>query len=181
MILLIIPLLVLWCSVCEWTLHRYVMHRIPFKFYYAYLAHTKVHHSVYKYDETYHAQEGDDGKKIPMAWWNGLVISVLAGLPMLVFGYKAFLLTFCVSMCYYGVYETIHWYMHLPNKRSVEYVWWFRKLNGHHLLHHRYMNKNYNVVLPFADWIFGTLLVRSPLKFKQCPVTYCVPDVQPFK
>jgi len=31
-------------------------------------------------------------------------------------------------MCYYGVYETIHWYMHLPNRRSVEYVWWFRKL-----------------------------------------------------
>ena len=82
-------------------------------------------------------------------------------------------------MCYYGVYETIHWYMHLPKQRSVEYVWWYRRLNGHHLLHHRYMNRNLNVVLPFADMIFGTLMLRSPIKFNQCSETYCVPNVQP--
>ncbi len=66
------------------------MHKPPFGFTYAYNAHTKVHHSIYKYDETYHAQDGDDGKKIPMAKWNGIAISTLAGLPMLVFGYKMF-------------------------------------------------------------------------------------------
>ena len=57
--------------------------------------------------------------------------------------------------------------MHLPRNRKVEYVWWYRRLNGHHLLHHRYMNRNLNVVLPFADWLFGTLLLRSPVKFKE--------------
>jgi len=36
-----------------------------------------------------------------------------------------------------------------------------------------------NVVLPFADWLFGTLLLRSPVKFKQCGETYCVPNIQP--
>ena len=77
-LLLIIPLLILWCSICEWSIHRYVMHKPPFGFEYAYTAHTKVHHNIYKSDETYHAQEGDDGKKIPMAWWNGIVISILA-------------------------------------------------------------------------------------------------------
>ncbi len=67
MILLTIVGLILWSSICEWLLHRFVMHKAPFGFEYAYTAHTKVHHSIYKYDETYHAQEGDDGKKIPMA------------------------------------------------------------------------------------------------------------------
>ena len=179
MILYTIPLLILWCSICEWCLHRFVMHKVPFGFTYAYNAHTKVHHHVFKYDETYHAQNKEDVKTIPMAWWNGIVISILAGLPMLVFGYKLFLLSFVVSMCYYGVYEFIHWCMHLPKRRGVEYRWWFVKLNGHHLLHHRYMYKNYNVVLPFADFIFGTLLLRSPIKFGQCKATYCLPDVQP--
>jgi len=178
-LLLTIVGLIMWCSVCEWALHRFVMHKPPFGFTYAYNAHTKVHHSIYKYDETYHAQTGDDGKKIPMAKWNGIVISLLAGLPMFVFGYQMFILTFIVSMCYYLTYETIHWYMHLPKQRSVEYVWLYRRLNGHHLLHHRYMNRNYNVVLPFADMIFGTLMLRSPIKFNQCAETYCVPNVQP--
>ena len=178
-LLLTIVGLIMWCSVCEWTLHRFVMHKPPFGFTYAYNAHTKVHHNIYKYDETYHAQTGDDGKKIPMAKWNGIVISLLAGLPMFVFWYQMFILTFIVSMCYYFCYETIHWYMHLPRNRKVEYVWWYRRLNGHHLLHHRYMQKNYNVVLPFADWLFGTLLLRSPIKFNQCAETYCVPNVQP--
>ena len=155
------------------------MHRVPFGFNYAYKAHTKVHHNVFKYDKTYHSQNQEDVKTIPMAWWNGIVISILAGLPMFVFGYKMFLLTVTVSLCYYGVYEFIHWCMHLPKRRNVEYRWWYKKLNGHHLLHHRYMYKNYNVVLPFADWLFGTLLSRSPIKFKQCRPSYCVPNVQP--
>ena len=178
-LLLTIVGLIMWCSICEWTLHRFVMHKHPFVFTYAYNAHTKVHHSMYKSDETYHAQDGDDGKKIPMAKWNGVVISLLAGLPMFVFGYKIFLLTFIVSMCYYFCYEIIHWYMHLPKMRFLEKTSWFRKLNGHHLLHHRYMHHNFNVVLPFADMIFGTLLRRSPIKFNQCKVSYCVPNVQP--
>lgn len=180
MILVQIFLCILWCSVCEWMLHRFVMHKHPFKFTYAYNAHTKVHHNIYKYDETYHAQEGDDGKKIPMAWWNGIVIALLSSLPLLVFGWKIFVLNYIVALCYYGVYETLHWYMHLPKKRKIEYKTWYRKLNGHHILHHRYMNKNFNVVLPFADWIFGTLIKKSPIKFNQVPKSYCVPDLQPY-
>lgn len=169
----------MWCSICEWMLHKYVMHKIPLGFTYAYKAHTKVHHNIYKSDETYHAQFGDDGKKIPMAKWNGIVIASLAGLPWLIVGIKYFMLSFIVALCYYGVYETLHWYMHLPKRRKIEYKTWYRKLNGHHILHHRYMNKNFNVVLPFADWIFGTLIKRSPIKFNQVPKSYCVPDLQP--
>lgn len=173
--------LILWSSVCEWILHRYVMYRVSFRFRYAYEAHAKVHHNIYKSDNSYHVQRGDDGKKIAMAKWNGIVISILAGIPMIVFGYWMFILAFIISMSYYGVYEFMHWCMHMPKRRSMEYMMWFRKLNGHHLLHHRYVNKNYNVVLPFGDLIFGTLMIRSPIKFKQCKSAYCLPDVQPMK
>jgi len=51
---------------------------------------------------------------------------------------------------YYAAYEYIHWCMHLPRKRYVERSGIFFRLNGHHLLHHRYMHKNFNVVFPLG-------------------------------
>ena len=52
------------------------------------------------------------------------------------------------------------------------------RLNGHHLLHHRYMGKNFNVVLPLADLCCCTLLLRSRVAFAQAQGP-SVPDVQP--
>src|SRR3954462_6656187 len=72
----------------------------------------------------------------------------------------------------------MHWCMHLPKQRKVELSWIFYRLNGHHLLHHRYMHKNFNVVLPLADLLFGTLLLRSRVSFKQA-LGPAVPNVQP--
>jgi sterol desaturase/sphingolipid hydroxylase (fatty acid hydroxylase superfamily) len=68
--------------------------------------------------------------------------------------------------------------MHLPKERRVEKAGIFYRLNGHHLLHHRYMHRNFNVVLPLADLILGTLMVRSKVKFAQATGPQ-VPDVQP--
>jgi sterol desaturase/sphingolipid hydroxylase (fatty acid hydroxylase superfamily) len=79
---------------------------------------------------------------------------------------------------YYSVYEYLHWCMHLPRKRPVERSGIFFRLNGHHLLHHRYMHKNFNVVLPLADLLFGTLILRSKVAFAQVRGE-SVPNVQP--
>jgi sterol desaturase/sphingolipid hydroxylase (fatty acid hydroxylase superfamily) len=68
--------------------------------------------------------------------------------------------------------------MHLPKKRHVERSGIFFRLNGHHLLHHRYQRKNFNVVLPLADLCLGTLLLRSKAVFAQAQGP-SVPDVQP--
>jgi sterol desaturase/sphingolipid hydroxylase (fatty acid hydroxylase superfamily) len=79
---------------------------------------------------------------------------------------------------YYVAYEYLHWCMHVPRRRSVERSGIFFRLNGHHLLHHRYMNRNFNVVFPLADLMFGTLLTRSRVCFAQARGP-AVPDVQP--
>jgi sterol desaturase/sphingolipid hydroxylase (fatty acid hydroxylase superfamily) len=79
---------------------------------------------------------------------------------------------------YYGAYEYLHWCMHLPRERRVERSGLFFRLNGHHLLHHRYMGKNFNVVCPLADLCLGTLLLRSPVAFAQATGP-AVPNVQP--
>ena len=173
-----------YASFFEWTLHRFVMHRPVGRFTYPFEAHALVHHRIFRADHTYHLMDEKDKHTIPMAWWNGPVLVIASQVPFVVgafwFGHAWGLLTgstLAIAL-YYGVYEYMHWCMHLPRKRSVERSGIFFRLNGHHLLHHRYMHKNFNVVLPLADLCLGTLLLRSKVQFKQAEGP-AVPNVQP--
>jgi Fatty acid hydroxylase superfamily len=174
---------VVFASFFEWTLHRYMMHRPFGSFDYPFRAHALVHHQIFKADHTYHLLDEKDKWTIPMAWWNGPVLVLAGTSPFLLVA----LLTgnwglYCGSVlagsAYYGAYEYLHWCMHLPKRRQVERSGIFFRLNGHHLLHHRYMGKNFNVVLPVADLCLGTLLLRSRVHFKQAEGP-AVPNVQP--
>ena len=170
-------------SFFEWTLHRFIMHRPLGWLRYPFQAHAVVHHQTFKADHTYHLQHEADKETIPMAWWNGPVLIVIAMLPMLgvawALGSWAVALGALLAVAgYYGVYEYLHWCMHLPKARQVERSRLFFRLNGHHLLHHRYMHKNFNVILPLADLCLGTLLLRSRVRFAQAQGVG-VPNVQP--
>jgi hypothetical protein len=173
----------IFASFFEWALHRYFMHRPLGKFTYPYERHTLVHHRIFKADESYVLRREQDKHTIPMAWWNGPVLILVGAIPLVSFswilGHWFFLCgAIPASMLYYAAYEYIHWCMHLPRKRYVERSGIFFRLNGHHLLHHRYLNRNYNVVLPLADLILGTLLPRAKVHFKQATGP-SIPDVQP--
>ncbi|MBM3834467.1 MAG: fatty acid hydroxylase [Verrucomicrobia bacterium] len=170
-------------SLFEWVLHRFLMHRPFGKFDYPFKTHALVHHRVFKADHTYHLHREEDKHTIPMAWWNGPVLIATCQIPFLaaswitgMWGLVCGSLLACGA--YYGAYEYMHWCMHLPRKRNIERSGIFFRLNGHHLLHHRYMHKNYNVVLPLGDLCFGTLLLRSKVRFAQARGR-SVPDVQP--
>lgn len=172
-----------YASFFEWAIHKYLMHRPLLGFKYPFRAHAVVHHQIFKADETYHLIDESDKETIPMAWWNGPVLVLGGSLP---FGLLAWSLglwgilwgAFAAITAYYVTYERIHWCMHLPKARRLEASNLFRRLNGHHLLHHRYMHKNFNVVLPLADLCLGTLLPRSKIKFAQA-MGPSVPNVQP--
>jgi len=189
MIILMILMSVAYASLSEYLLHRYVMHRPVWFLTYPFEAHAKVHHRVFKYDETYHLINEKDKWTIPMAWWNGLVLIILlsvipAILSLAFHEWWILAIAAAIGTKYYLTYEYVHWCMHLPKqkKRLIERFpvigWIFYRLNGHHLLHHRYMNRNYNVVLPLWDLCLGTLLIRSKTPFNQARGR-CVPDVQP--
>jgi hypothetical protein len=174
---------VVFASFFEWTLHRYVMHRPVGSFDYPFRAHAIIHHHTFKADHTYHLINDHDKKTIPMAWWNGPAIIAVGMIPVFALAWilgrwDMALGTLGAFIAYYAAYEYIHWCMHLPKARRVERSWIFYRLNGHHLLHHRYMHKNFNVVMPVADFCLGTLLLRSKIKFPQVRGT-AVPDVQP--
>lgn len=159
------------------------MHKPLGKFTYPYQRHALTHHRIFRADHTYHLIKEEDKWTIPMAWWNGPALIASTLLPFLLaslFAHEWGILTgaaIAISS-YYGAYEYMHWCMHLPRKRNVERSGIFFRLNGHHLLHHRYMNKNFNVVFPLADLCLGTLLLRSKVHFKQA-LGPAVPNVQP--
>ena len=170
-------------SFFEWILHRHVMHKPVGRFRYAFEAHALVHHRTFKADHTYHLIHEPDKWTIPMAWWNGPVLVMISTVPFWVVAFLTGNWGWGVGAVlsiglYYAAYESIHWCMHLPKARRLEQAWVFRRLNGHHLLHHRYMRKNFNVVLPLADLLLGTLMVRSKTRFAQATGP-SVPDVQP--
>jgi hypothetical protein len=159
------------------------MHKPVWKFDYAFKAHALVHHQTFKADHTYHVINEKDKKTIPMAWWNGPVLILITLTPfaiasILVNSWAIVTGAFIAGCCYYAAYEYMHWCMHLPKKRNIERSGIYFRLNGHHLLHHRYMHKNYNVVMPLADLCLGTLLLRSKVHFKQAEGP-SVPNVQP--
>ncbi|HUR44917.1 MAG TPA: sterol desaturase family protein [Candidatus Saccharimonadales bacterium] len=167
----------------EWAFHRYVMHRNLRWFSYPFQKHARVHHVIFKADETYQLMREEDKKTVPMAWWNGPALILLVQVPMVPFSvwaghYELLLGSTASTVLYYAAYEYLHWCMHVPKIRRVNRSGIFFRLNGHHLLHHRYMNKNFNVVFPLADLMFGTLCVRSPIRFGQARGP-AVPDVQP--
>jgi hypothetical protein len=172
-------------SFFEWTLHRFVMHRRFWKLTYAYNTHTRTHHRKFGYDHTYHLIHEEDKSTIPMAWWNGPVLILISLIPVTLVAWFVgiwWIILICavVTSFYYVAYEYFHWCMHDPKvkRRLIERSWFFYRLNGHHLLHHRYMNRNFNVVLPLADLLLGTLRIRAPWRFPQ-PRGPSVPDVQP--
>lgn len=176
-------LAVVFASFFEWTLHRYVMHRPIQGFMYPFRTHTLVHHHVFRADHTYHLVEEKDKWTIPMAWWNGPVLVLLCCLPFVIAswitGHWGVVAGAAVAFSgYFAAYEYMHWCMHLPRKRNIERSGIFFRLNGHHILHHRYMHKNFNVVFPLADLLLGTLLLRSKIAFPQ-PVHPSVPNLQP--
>ena len=174
-----------YASLCEWILHRFVMHR-PWKYLrYPFRAHAQIHHQLFKADDTYHLQNEKDKELIPMAWWNGPALVLIFQTPWMLLTLNTTFFTWGIYSgiigtlaLYYLGYEYLHWCMHLPKKRQLEMSQAFRYINGHHLLHHRYMGKNFNVVLPFADMILGTLMIRSKIRFKQATGPM-IPDVQP--
>ncbi len=190
---LLFPVGFIYGSYFEWVLHRFFMHR-PHKYLkYPFRTHALTHHKLYRADESYHyspervaemAKERgwklkDGETKITMAWWNGPLIVLLGPFPFyivaFVFGYFGLTTVawtivgtgIFTGACYYGTYEYLHYCMHLPKKRRLELWWPFKYIDGHHILHHRYPSKNFNVVLPLFDYLLGTLITQPEISLTQ--------------
>jgi hypothetical protein len=60
-----------------------------------------------------------------------------------------------VALLHHLAWNCIHEEMHNPRPRWFARTRFFRFFAHYHWMHHRYPGKNYNVVFPGADFVFG--------------------------
>ncbi|HZO90075.1 MAG TPA: sterol desaturase family protein [Chthonomonadaceae bacterium] len=162
--------LVIYGSFFEWFWHKYWMHtpRPPRE---AFRGHTLVHHVLYRGDDSYYLPDGEDPKHILLKPY-ALPLIFLFHLPAIL-AIDRFVVphtaigAMVAIVLYFVVYEYMHWNMHVPRGHLVERFRWFQFLREHHLLHHRFMQRNFCVLFPLADWVFGTLVTEKSLAHRR--------------
>jgi hypothetical protein len=150
----------LYASLFEWVLHRFLMHQPLWS--YPFRAHALVHHGIFRSGPTYFLSQPENRKKVRFAWWNAPLILGLHA-PLLIwmasfFHTSIFFGGMAALGLYYFLYEYLHFCMHVPKGRWLETTQWFGWIDAHHHMHHKQHLSNLNVVLPLADWLFGTLV-----------------------
>jgi hypothetical protein len=160
-------------SFIEWAFHRYWLHR-PWLPKGAFTAHTLVHHQLCKHDDTFHVVEEEQHEALTFQWWGGPLLIAINVTPWVLLawwfsalGWNLPALPFVIALgvafaLYYAGYEGLHYLMHMPSIPWIERMKYFQFIKKHHRIHHIYMNRNLNVLLPLADLCLGTLVTAMP-------------------
>lgn len=160
---LAVPVALLFFNLCIYVVHRWLGHhkqRLARMFY---ARHTGDHHSFFA--PGLMAYEGyRDWRVILFPAWLIVVHSLLFALPLWALlrlwnGNVAALFASCTLIGYLA-YEVFHACEHLPANHPLARLPWVRQMRRLHELHHRrelMQERNFNIVLPLMDWLFGTL------------------------
>ena len=151
-------------SFFEWTLHRFVMHKRQKLVPYPFELHAMIHHKMFGWDETFHAQSKEMLEHVTFVPRDYLILLCINAPLFLavqwITGLQVALGGCLAVLMYLGMFDALHWMFHVPRARFVENFGPYRWIKRHHLLHHRYQNRNYNVVFPLADFTLGTRISR---------------------
>ncbi|MCH8273894.1 MAG: hypothetical protein IH851_03810 [Armatimonadetes bacterium] len=163
-------------SILEGLLHQFVLHKGHKRFLWgvlfgAFRAHALEHHPEYR-DDQYHRPAPEEESRISLGWYTmPIVLTLLSPGIWAVWawlGMGAGLIMIGTIVGYYIVYETFHWLMHFPHPggrgrwfqrwRPLAAIFdWFDK---RHYVHHLADDRNFNVILPFYDWLTGRYTIR---------------------
>ena len=159
----VVPVVFLVSNICEWAMHRYVMHR-PRRNFIAraiYTRHTLNHHEFFT-AENYTIENMRDFRIVffpPYTELAAMVLTIPGALVLgSVLGANAGWLTLCTTTAMYMVYEAFHFSCHIEDNWFVRNCPFINTIRRHHAAHHdqRKMTMNLNLTFPIADWLFGT-------------------------
>ena len=153
-------------SLVEWFVHKELMHSVQYMKT-PHLRHAVEHHAERKAPGKYYAK-ADELKEyhlfetsfMPALW---ILHAPLFGAAYYFFGMAACLGVAAGTGLYVIAYESLHWYMHCPDKFIFRDTRWFAFLSEHHRLHHNKASINYNVVFPLGDIVFRTFYKELPI------------------
>jgi hypothetical protein len=154
----------------EYAIHRHLMHRKRFpKWVYRvnpdmnaqFHNHAVLHHGTYYQKFDYEPR--DEGKYFNLrilpadtlrilALFAPIIIALALGISVV--SAATFMLMIVVHNLLWSI---VHVQMHVPEGNAwFRDTAYFRFIARHHFMHHERMGKNYNVVIPLADFIMGS-------------------------
>jgi hypothetical protein len=164
-----IPLVFLIANFFEWRVHKHVLHkRRPFPLSHLFDQHTPIHHVVYVTDDMAFREPREFALILMPAV--GVAGAVLATSPMAYLAFRlvsancAWLVLLSAALYMVG-YELSHLSYHLPASHPIARLGLVQRLRRHHAVHHdpHLMQKwNFNVTIPLADWVMGTVYREAP-------------------
>lgn len=165
----------LFLSFGEVAIHRHLMHRQQlWRWLYRVLPdlraqfhnHAVMHHGRYYKEFDHEPDPAGKTFNVRILWGDSLRLIVtftplMAALWLLVSWVSA--LTFLAMLVGHNLaWGVVHMQMHVPVADSwIGGTSYFRFISRHHFMHHRQTGKNYNVVLPLADFVIGRVARRK--------------------
>jgi hypothetical protein len=154
-------------SFIEHQVHRTLMHRKNFfsartaSFNRVYEAHALVHHKHYSQifsDEP--VPRGED-REIRLTVHKAPIKALPFAALIALVSWEGSIIFLAVATFHHWAWNKIHLEMHKPEQRIFSGWWAYRFLARHHCLHHRHVDRNFNVVFPLADFVLGTSVRAS--------------------
>lgn len=155
----------------EWSLHKYVMHRLVdvFALRAIYDRHTRQHHQYFT--DNYYTISSVKEHRIVFFPWRvlavlGVVGSILGYVASNIINANAGYILYMTVVGHYLIYETFHYCCHVQENWFVRNMPFVNTIRRHHAAHHNLgimMHKNMNLTFPLADWLMGTSDVKRGL------------------
>ena len=172
---LTVPVVYLLTNMNEWYIHRDLLHhRFPLAPV-LYDRHTPMHHMIYVTDDMAIRDWREFHLVLIPSY--GLFLIFVSLLPLTaaiwwLLSKNVALLYTATAMGYAVSYEWMHLSYHLPKDHPIGRLRIVGILRNHHAVHHdpRLMQRwNFNVTLPFWDWVQGTIVKDVPTALAASP------------
>ncbi len=145
-------------SFIEHQVHQKLMHRRSIAaFKRTFEAHAIVHHKNH-YSKIFSdapVAPGED-KEIRLTVRKAPIKALPFAIGIAFFSWLGAAIFVTTFVFHHWVWNHIHLEMHKPEQRNFSTWPIYRFLARYHWLHHRYPDKNFNVVFPLADYLLGT-------------------------
>ncbi|MDT7042865.1 hypothetical protein [Candidatus Nitronereus thalassa] len=151
-------------SFIEHQVHKWLMHRRSIAaFKHTFEAHAIVHHKNH-YSKIFSdapVPPGED-KEIRLTIRKAPIKALPVAMCLAFFSWLGAAIFIATFVFHHWVWNNIHLEMHKPEQRAFSHWRLYQFLARYHWLHHRYPDKNFNVVFPLADFVLGTLAHATP-------------------
>ena len=147
-------------SFIEWGVHKYLMHRPSITLFRShFLEHAIAHHG--RYYKVFNRESGA-GKYLNLSLSvAGTVTGILLVSPLAMFSLTGFIVFAILGVLHAIIWSAIHSEMHLNRGTWFASTRAYQALMWHHFLHHQHPRRNFNVVIPLADFVFNTAAVAT--------------------